>query len=545
MPTRSILSFHAPYFRAVTHPAASGGLAASSTRFSREARRCGLLSSARKQASAHVGGRDATSPLSAPLEFPVLPAGTSAEENYVLPFEPAVLGEANHDEGSLAAKSACATSVGEDFPALPVAAELARIQQNIVREISAALDSQTPAASDEVSLGPASAAAGDPPAGRDLLSHFGLRQQPFDVTPDPAYLYPNPSHREALAALKRGIEYFRGFMLLVADPGMGKTTLLNRLMEELSHSARVVFLFQTQCTSRELLGYILNELDIDHAGMDAVAMHRALNRALLEEMLRGRRFVLIVDEAQNLDASVLETIRLLSDFETTHSKLIQIVLAGQPQIADTLMKPSLLQLRQRIGVLASLKALSAAEVAEYVDHRLRVSGWSGAAPIFTSDAVAQLAEASAGVPRRINNFCFSALLEAYERGVNSVDAEIVRDVAARMDLSSILTMALPPAASLVDPQIGPQAEEPVAPPAETKIKNETILTGTLTEKVRSHGWSKRPEYRLLVTLERDPMTGVAVADRYYCASLYVDEAQAATLQTGKPIQIRIEQRQAV
>ena len=123
--------------------------------------------------------------------------------------------------------------------------------------------------------------------------------------------------------------------MLIAEPGMGKTTLLHKLMEEQAESARVVFLFQTQCNSRELLCYILNEFEVDHSGMDAVAMHRALNQALLEEMLRGRRFVLIVDEAQNLQEPVLETIRLLSDFETTHSKLIQIVLAGQPQLAET------------------------------------------------------------------------------------------------------------------------------------------------------------------------------------------------------------------
>ena len=183
-----------------------------------------------------------------------------------------------------------------------------------------------------------------------MLEFYKLQQQPFDVTPDPAYLYSSPTHRDALNSLKQGIDNFRGFMLLVAEPGMGKTTVLHKLMEELTDSARVVFLFQTQCSSRELLCFILNELEVDHTGMDVVAMHRALNQALLEEMLRGRRFVLIVDEAQNLQEPVLETIRLLSDFETTHSKLIQIVLAGQPQIAETLMRPSLVQLRQRISV---------------------------------------------------------------------------------------------------------------------------------------------------------------------------------------------------
>jgi type II secretory pathway predicted ATPase ExeA len=148
-----------------------------------------------------------------------------------------------------------------------------------------------------------------------LLSFHGLRQQPFDVTPDPAYLYFSPSHREALTSLSDGIENFRGFMALVAEPGMGKTTLLNKLMDEIGGSARVVFLFQTQCTSNELLAFLLNELEVDHSGKDIVAMHRALNQVLLEEMLAGRRFVLIVDEAQNLQDSVLETIRRALEFE--------------------------------------------------------------------------------------------------------------------------------------------------------------------------------------------------------------------------------------
>jgi type II secretory pathway predicted ATPase ExeA len=148
-------------------------------------------------------------------------------------------------------------------------------------------------------------------------------------------------------------------------------------MEELSDSARVVFLFQTQCNSSELVQYILTEIGVEHDGTDVVAMHRALSQVLFEEMLQGRRFVLIVDEAQNLQDSVLETIRLLSDYETTHSKLIQIVLAGQPQLVETLMRPSLAQLRQRISVVANLEPLSVSETAEYIEHRLRASGSSG------------------------------------------------------------------------------------------------------------------------------------------------------------------------
>jgi hypothetical protein len=288
-------------------------------------------------------------------------------------------------------------------------------------------------------------------------------------------------------------------------------------------------------------------------------MHRALNQALLEEMLRGRRFVLIVDEAQNLQEPVLETIRLLSDFETTHCKLIQIVLAGQPQLAETLMRESLVQLRQRIAVLSSLKSLSVTETAEYVDYRLRASGWSGK-QIFTPDALTQIAESSGGVPRSINNYCFGAMLKAFQRGLQVVDADVVKEAAGTLNLESLVrrTLSMPvfqqqieTANGISDAQIeqdftdipnteaGPGTN---AAPFIGPLPNpEIVLTGNLTEKVRSQGWSKRHEYRILVTLERDLVSGLPIADRYYCCSIYVDETQAALLKPGKPVRIKIEQ----
>jgi general secretion pathway protein A len=352
----------------------------------------------------------------------------------------------------------------------------------------------------------------------NLLEFCGLQQQPFDVTPDPAFLYFSPSHREALTALKQGIENFRGFMMLIAEPGMGKTTLLNKLMEELSESARVIFLFQTQCSPRDLLCYILNELEVDHAGMDIVAMHRALNQALLEEMLRGRRFVLIVDEAQNLQEPVLETIRLLSDFETTHSKLIQIVLAGQPPLADTLMRPGLVQLRQRVAVLTSLKSLTPTETAEYIEFRLRAAGWKDKL-LFSSEALDEIAVLSEGVPRRINNLCFNALSMAFDRGQEFVDADIVKEVVGKLSLefftrrpemeaaapqpvAPVETIRATELARALAAALAAQAwpdvsAEPVIVP---KAKPDVNLTGNLTEKVRSQGWSKQHEYRILVSL---------------------------------------------
>ena len=366
---------------------------------------------------------------------------------------------------------------------------------------------------EEVAFGPQAQPVDTTPektAPANLLEFYELRQQPFDVTPDPAYLYLSPSHRDALTTLKQGIEHFRGFMMLVAEPGMGKTTLLNKLMEELSDSARVVFLFQTQCSSRELLCFILNELEVDHTGMDVVAMHRALNQALLEEMLRGRRFVLIVDEAQNLQEPVLETIRLLSDFETSHSKLIQIVLAGQPQIAETLMAPSLVQLRQRIAALANLKSLTPSETAAYIEHRLRAAGWSDKM-IFSSDALDQIAESSDGVPRSINNLCFNALLESFHRGLDVVDADIVKEVAEKLNLEALVR----------PPQMDADSHPSAAPEANAATQLARALAAALTPEAGPDinspnfiGPKPKPEVVLIrQPLGKSPKPGLEQASR--------------------------------
>jgi len=271
-----------------------------------------------------------------------------------------------------------------------------------------------------------------------FLDFYGLSEQPFGVTPDPAYLYLSRTHSQALTSLLSGIQADRGFMALIAEPGMGKTTLLYRLIEELRDSARTVFLFQTQCDSREFFGYVLGELGIEAAGMDLASMHKKLNEVLFSEMLAGKRFVLIVDEAQNLDAPVLETIRLLSDFETTHSKLLEIVLAGQPLLAKKLAKPGLAQLRQRITILGRLERLGAEETACYIDHRLKVAGYSGEA-LFTPEALAVIAKQSQGIPRKINSICFNALVLGEVRQERTISAEIAQEASAQQLIGSELT----------------------------------------------------------------------------------------------------------
>jgi type II secretory pathway predicted ATPase ExeA len=268
------------------------------------------------------------------------------------------------------------------------------------------------------------------------LDFFGLREQPFGVTPDPAFLYLSQTHREALEALRSDLVNDRGFMALVGEPGLGKTMLLYKLLDEWNPTCRIVFLFQTQCDSREFFRYLLAELGIDAESMGLVAMHHALNQILFHEMLDGKRFVLIVDEAQNLDHSVLETVRGLSNFETDHAKLLNIVLAGQSQLADKLAAPELRQLRQRIGILNRLRPLDSPETAEYINHRLALAGHRGDS-IFSPDALQAISHASQGAPRNINQICHHALCTAATKGLRSVNLEIAQDTIARLHGQSI------------------------------------------------------------------------------------------------------------
>ncbi len=269
-----------------------------------------------------------------------------------------------------------------------------------------------------------------------FLEYYNLLEQPFGVTPDTRFLYLNHMYRETLASLWYGIKESRGFMALVAEPGMGKTTLLFQLLQRLrTTGARTVFLFQTCCDSSDLIRYLLQDLGVCPSS-DVASMHYQLNEVLLREARAGRQFVFVIDEAQNLSEPVLESIRLLSDFETSQGKLLQIILAGQRQLVNTLMKPEMLQLTQRISVTQFLDPLDAAEVGQYVRHRLGVAGYQGK-PLFTSDALHLVAQESGGIPRNINNICFGALSTAFALGRKRIDCEIVEEVASDQNVKSL------------------------------------------------------------------------------------------------------------
>lgn len=268
-----------------------------------------------------------------------------------------------------------------------------------------------------------------------FLEFFSLREQPFGVTPDPRYLYLGPGHREALASLFHGIEAGRGFLSLIAQPGMGKTTLLFRLLQEWKARVHSAFIFQTQCDSRELLRYLLEDFGIKGGGQDVVSMHAKLNDFLCRENRAGMRPVVFIDEAQNLSDGVLETVRLLTDLEAPDKKLLQIVLAGQPELGERLARRHLSQLRQRIAVQTRLDPLAPPEVAEYIQYRLQVAGYEGG-ELFTSGALRLIAEYSRGIPRLINNICFNAMSLACAMRSRPILSETVQKAVADLNVES-------------------------------------------------------------------------------------------------------------
>jgi general secretion pathway protein A len=323
-----------------------------------------------------------------------------------------------------------------------------------------------------------------------FLDFYGLREQPFGVTPDPRYLYFSPSHREALASLYYGIETGRGFLALIAEPGMGKTSLQFQLLERLKGAMRTAFLFQTQCDCREFLRYLLEALEIDSRENDLVQLHARLNQFLLGEAAAGRRVVVFIDEAQNLSDSALERVRLLSNFEASDRKLFQIVLSGQPELARRLKNPGLAQLSQRIAVLAGLKPLPASETFQYIRHRLEIAGYDGP-EIFTPEAVALIAERSQGIPRNVNNICFNAMSLACATGSKKIGPDIVQEVFHDLSLDCLAQKSYDETAladlrrlnlELIDPnriEVGQQILLPVRPSTNKDTgRNRFLKSGT-------------------------------------------------------------------
>ncbi|MBC7369851.1 MAG: AAA family ATPase [Undibacterium sp.] len=245
------------------------------------------------------------------------------------------------------------------------------------------------------------------------LRFYGFKEMPFNITPDPRFLYLSPTHQEALQHLKFGVQEKKGFIALIGEVGCGKTTICRRFLNELDPAHYdTALILNPRVTETQMLKAILTELGETKLARSQSDLVAQMNRVLLDRINRGRDIVLIIDEAQNLSFEVLEQIRLLSNLETDKQKLLQIVLMGQPELKTMLAREELRQLRQRILVHYELHPLSLPDMRHYIQHRLTLAGGSGR-PTFTPWALRAMHRYSKGIPRVVNNLCDKSLLAAF------------------------------------------------------------------------------------------------------------------------------------
>jgi general secretion pathway protein A len=266
---------------------------------------------------------------------------------------------------------------------------------------------------------------------------FGLKESPFNVNPDPRYLVLTRNTQEALACLTYGIETRKGFVLLTGEVGTGKTTLINKLLDWLhKENVSTAFVFNPRLSVSQFFDFMMADFGIPCESRQKGQMLLKLNQWLLERYQAGERAVLIVDEAQNLSPQMLEEIRLLTNLETSTEKLLQIVLAGQPELEQRLNQPDMRQLRQRITLRAKTRQLSLEETQAYIQERLRIAGADNP-DIFSPEAVAAVHHYAHGIPRVTNLVCEHALISSFVDQRNPVTAEIVEEAARDFELDTI------------------------------------------------------------------------------------------------------------
>lgn len=266
-------------------------------------------------------------------------------------------------------------------------------------------------------------------------AYFNLRVKPFELLPDPHFIFLSKSHKKAMSFLDYGIHERSGFILLTGEVGSGKTTLIRNLIN--THYERLVLakIFNTCVTSGQLLAMINDDFGLPVQGRDKVALIRDLNSFLVEQYACGNQPVLIIDEAQNLGIESLEEIRMLSNLETDDSKLLQIILVGQPELRAILAVPELLQLRQRININCHIQSLNRQETEQYIAHRLDVAGNANAVdfPVETLDYIFQY---SRGIPRLINIICDFLMLSAFAEETRTITIEMVSEIIGDLDFEN-------------------------------------------------------------------------------------------------------------
>jgi general secretion pathway protein A len=268
---------------------------------------------------------------------------------------------------------------------------------------------------------------------------FGFSERPFDVTPDPRFLYLSTAHREMLASLVYGVKERRGFITIVGEVGTGKTTLLNAMLDKLDKTTKIAFVFNTAVTFEQMLHLALIDLGLTKSEtvLTKVEALHILNDYAIKQLSEGNNVVIVVDEAQNLDSLAMENFRLLSNLETRKNKLIQIVLSGQPELDAKLRRKELRQLAQRINLRRYITPLDEKEMEEYIQHRLRVAGYKGKS-IFSQKALQGVWEFSGGIPRKINVLCDNTFLIAYGLERKKITGGIVEEAINDLNWSPYL-----------------------------------------------------------------------------------------------------------
>lgn len=259
-------------------------------------------------------------------------------------------------------------------------------------------------------------------------SFYGLKEKPFSIQPDPDFLFMGRRHTLAYTMLEYGVRNHAGFSVICGEIGCGKTTLIRHLLNSLGAEVTVGLVYNTHRDIADLLEWIMLAFGQPYEALSPVARYDAFQRFLIAEYAAGRRTILIVDEAQNLNASALESLRMLSNINADKHQLLQVILVGQPQLRDLLKLPELHQFAQRVAVDFFIPPLSAEEVGRYVAHRLHVAGRDD--PLFEPEAVARIAQATRGVPRAINVLCDTTLVYGFASEASSIGLTLVDEVLA-------------------------------------------------------------------------------------------------------------------
>ncbi len=262
---------------------------------------------------------------------------------------------------------------------------------------------------------------------------YGFSEQPFDITPDPKFLFLTESHREALASMNYGIKERKGFISISGEVGTGKTTLIHQLLDGLERGVKVVFISQTKVTFEQLLREIILELKLRLVGeQNKLSLTRKFNQYLIKRLALDNNLAIIIDEAQHLSIEALEELRMLSNLETATAKLLQIILVGQPELEDKLNSRELRQLKQRIVIRRRILPLREEDSRRYIEHRLKIVG-SSTSQVFTPDALSMICHYSKGIPRTINILCDNAFLIGHGHGKKKVNPLIIQEVIRHME----------------------------------------------------------------------------------------------------------------